>query len=227
MVVNGAPPKKNSTKDLRKPKASASEDPSDAHHTHSSEPSRKGKTGKASAKKNPEMDDFTRHRKRVEKTHESHSRVKDEGGVYEESHNEENSTSSYLKVEEEETDNFLTDFKTRGTHASAEKKTSTDHVPSSSQAGEKRNRYKTEEKGKEAKAPHAPSSNINGSEEENYALPPIIGDRNRPISGKRHFTPQGGAGPAWLAWYNTHPWRQEMIGQYREEPRPSRTTFGL
>lgn len=33
--------------------------------------------------------------------------------------------------------------------------------------------------------------------------------------------------PLWLAWYNTHPWRQEMLSQYGEEARPSRTEFGL
>lgn len=33
--------------------------------------------------------------------------------------------------------------------------------------------------------------------------------------------------PKWLAWYNTHPWRQEALSEYGEEPRPSRAAFGL
>lgn len=33
--------------------------------------------------------------------------------------------------------------------------------------------------------------------------------------------------PLWLGWYNTQPWRQEILSQYGEEARPSRAAFGL
>lgn len=68
------------------------------------------------------------------------------------------------------------------------------------------------------------------------------GDRRRPNSrpstDTRRFIPaarpdegprqgRSASGPAWLAWYNTLPWRQEMLSQYGESQRPSRLSFGL
>ncbi|MPC89258.1 hypothetical protein E2C01_084195 [Portunus trituberculatus] len=64
------------------------------------------------------------------------------------------------------------------------------------------------------------------------------GDRSRRSTNTRRFIPaarpgegskrgRGASEPAWLAWYNTLPWRQEMLSQYGESQRPQRSSFGL
>lgn len=36
-----------------------------------------------------------------------------------------------------------------------------------------------------------------------------------------------GTEPQWLSWYNTRPWRQEILSGYGEQARPSRKPYGL
>lgn len=63
---------------------------------------------------------------------------------------------------------------------------------------------------------------------------PVLKDQNQATvtPGEAGSVTPGAEGtvstePLWLAWYNTQPWRQEILSQYGEEARPSRAAFGL